>query len=276
MTVTSTLTAHVAPAPVASTFIPTTKPAKINLSATNPVAATSTPSMIEWSRMVFGRLSRQFEYSNGANAVKWAVETFGNGLSIGTGLGASGIVLMDMILRLQPEADIFYIDTGFFFPETHQLIERLEQRYQRRLRRVSTTLTIPQQDRRYGPRLHESDPNLCCNLRKVSPLHQALTDSTAWATALHRDQSETRKQVPMVQWNERYNVVKIAPLAFWSEADIWQYIHENGLPYNELHEKGYPSIGCWPCTRAVEAGESMRAGRWAGTEKTECGLHYQI
>lgn len=254
MTVIATLTAP------AASIVPTLPPA---------------PKPTDW-RLACDRLNRQFEQANGASVMPWAVETFGNGLSIGTGLGVSGIVLMDMTLRLQPDVDIFYIDTGFFFPETHQLIQRLEQRYQRALRRVATPLTLAQQDRRYGPHLHEHDPNLCCQLRKVAPLRQALADSTAWVTALHRDQAETRKHVPIVQWNERYNVVKLTPLACWSEAAIWQYIHAHDLPYNALHDQGYPSIGCWPCTRAIAPGETMRAGRWAGTGKTECGLHYPV
>ena len=230
----------------------------------------------DWMRLVFSRLSHRYQHGSGLDLLAWAAETFGTGLSIGTGFGASGVVLMDLALRTNPDVDIFYIDTGYFFPETLDLIQRLENHYQRNLRRVATDVTIAQQEKRYGPALYANDPNLCCQLRKVGPIKKALADSTAWATALRHDQSSTRKEVPMVQWNERYNVVKIAPLAHWTEADIWQHIHENNLPYNTLHDQNYPSIGCWPCTQAVHEGDDLRAGRWAGFEKKECGLHWEL
>lgn len=236
----------------------------------------SAPNVNDWTRLVFARLSQRYEHSLGSDLLSWASETFGSGLSIGTGLGASGIVLMDMALEIDPDVDIFYIDTGYFFPETIDLIRRLEERYQRNLRRVASEISIPAQEKRFGPALYANDPNLCCQVRKVLPLKKALADSTAWVTALRHDQSSTRKGVPMVQWNERYNVVKIAPLAYWTEADIWQYIHEKGLPYNALHDQQYPSIGCWPCTRPVEPGADLRAGRWQGFDKKECGLHWEL
>lgn len=229
----------------------------------------------DWSRLVFSRLSHRFQNGSGIDLLAWAVETFGNGLSIGTGLGASGIVLIDLALQINPDVDIFYIDTSYFFPETLNLVERLEQHYQRNLRRVSAG-SIEQQDKRFGPQLYANDPNLCCQLRKVAPLKQALADSTAWVTALRRDQSSTRKDVSMIQWNERYHVVKIAPLVYWTEEDIWQHIREYKLPYNPLHDQNYPSIGCWPCTKPVQAGDDLRAGRWQGTEKKECGLHWEL
>jgi len=250
-----------------------------NVSKTPAVAATQASrqtGLQDCTTMVFTRLSHRYQNGNGADLLAWAIGTFGSGLSIGTGLGASGIVLMDMALRIHPDVDIFYIDTGYFFPETYQLITRLEQHYQRSLRRVATITTIEQQEKRYGPQLYANDPNLCCHIRKVSPLKQALADSTAWVSALRHDQSSTRKDVPMVQWNERYNLVKVAPMAHWSEADVWEYIHEYHLPYNELHDNGYPSIGCWPCTQPVKEGEDLRAGRWRGKSKTECGLHWEL
>lgn len=236
----------------------------------------STGEFANWARMVFGRLSRQFEHGDGVALLRWAIETFGTGLSIGTGFGASGIVMMDLALRIYPDVDIFYIDTGYFFPETEQLIQRLEHHYQRNLRRVATETSIEQQEKRYGPKLYANDPNLCCHIRKVTPLQKALADSTAWVTALRHDQANTRKAVPMAQWNERYNLLKLSPMVHWTEDDIWEYIHEHRLPYNLLHDQSYPSIGCWPCTQPVAAGEDIRAGRWKGQNKTECGLHWEI
>jgi phosphoadenosine phosphosulfate reductase len=244
--------------------------------STAGAAPTPAPNFHDWTRLVFGRLNRRYDHSDGIDLLSWASETFGSGLSIGTGLGASGIVLMDMALRINPEVDIFYIDTDYFFPETYHLIQRLEQHYQRGLRRVSPDLTIAQQEKRFGPKLYTNDPNLCCQVRKVAPLKKALAHSTAWVTALRHDQSSTRKEVRMVQWNERYNLVKIAPLVHWTEGDIWEYIHDHQLPYNPLHDRNYPSIGCWPCTKAVEGGDDLRAGRWQGFNKTECGLHSEL
>lgn len=244
-----------------------------------PAASEQVPpqrGLHDWTKTVFAHLNDRYQNGDGVDLLAWSIGTFGAGLSIGTGLGASGIVLMNMALRIQPDVDIFYVDTGYFFPETYQLITQLEQRYQRSLRRVSTEITIEQQEKRFGPQLYTNDPNLCCHIRKVSPLKQALANSTAWVSALRHDQSSTRKNVPLVQWNDRYNLVKIAPLAYWTEADIWQYIHDHNLPYNELHDQGYPSIGCWPCTQPVAEGEDLRAGRWRGKSKTECGLHWEL
>ena len=233
-------------------------------------------SVTDWAHPAVLSLSNRFQNGPALDVLTWAMETFGTGLSIGSGFGASGVVLMDLALRINPDVDIFYIDTGYFFPETLDLVSRLEHHYQRSLRRVVADLTIVQQEKRFGPALHSNDPNLCCQLRKVAPMKQALADSTAWATALRQDQSSTRKDVRMVQWNERYNVVKLSPLVHWTEADIWQFVHENNLPYNTLHDQSYPSIGCWPCTSPVREGDDLRAGRWQGFEKKECGLHWEL
>jgi phosphoadenosine phosphosulfate reductase len=245
--------------------------APISSQATQPVAGVQ-----DWTQLVFARLSHRHQHSDGVDLLEWAIQTFGSGLSLGTGLGASGIVLVDLAMQINPEVDIFYIDTGYFFPETLALVQRLEQHYQRNFRRVASDLTIAQQEKRFGPNLYDNDPNLCCHVRKVLPLQKALADSTAWATALRHDQSSTRREVRMVQWNERYNVVKIAPLAYWTEADVWQYVREHKLPYNPLHDQRYPSIGCWPCTKPVNPGDDLRAGRWQGKEKKECGLHWEL
>jgi phosphoadenosine phosphosulfate reductase len=245
-----------APAPT-----PATKPAK------------AAPGFLQWSYRVFSRLNARLEHATAESIITWAVETFGSGLAVGTSFGASGIVLMDLVLRIQPDADIFYIDTGYFFPETEELVQQVQEHYQRSLRRVTPALTTEEQAAQLGPALYKRDPDLCCHLRKVEPLQAALADSTAWATAIRRDQANTRAHTPAISWNERYDVVKVAPLIQWQETEVWQYIHRHNLPYNVLHDRHYPSIGCWPCTRPVQPGEELRAGRWQGMSKTECGLH---
>ena len=228
---------------------------------------------LDWTHLVFSRLNARYEQGTAESILTWAIETFGTGLAIGTSFGASGLVLMDLALKIQPDVDIFYIDTGYFFPETHILINRIQDHYQRNLRRVLPEQTVTQQAEEYGPALYQRDPDLCCQLRKVVPLKTALQDSTAWATAIRRDQTKTRSQAPAITWNERYNLVKIAPLIHWREEEIWQYVRANKLPYNQLHDQGFPSIGCAPCTRPVQPGEDPRAGRWQGKSKIECGIH---
>ena len=227
-----------------------------------------------WQHAFFARLSRRFESAPAEDILTWAITDFGTGLSIGTSFGASGMVLMDLALRIDPDVDIFYVDTGYFFPETHDLIQRTQERYGRALRRVTPEQTIPRHEATYGPTLYAQDPDLCCQIRKIQPMEAALRDSTAWVSALRRDQSSTRTQTPILRWNGRHGVAKIAPLARWNEEDVWNYVHSHNLPYNELHDRNYPSIGCWPCTRPVKAGDDLRAGRWSGMTKTECGLHW--
>jgi phosphoadenosine phosphosulfate reductase len=251
----------------------TTTTARAVSPPTNKGGPPTAPAFLDWTHLVFSRLNSQFESCSAEHIMSWALETFGSGLSLGTSFGASGIVLMDLTLRLQPDVDIFYIDTAFFFPETKELIRRLEDHYHRPFRRVSTNLSIEEQDEQYGPQLYQQDPDLCCYLRKVEPLQTALNDSTAWATALRRDQSASRTRMPAVVWNERHSVVKLSPLIRWTENDVWDYVRMHRLPYNSLHDRNYPSVGCWPCTRAVKPGEDARAGRWSSSAKTECGLH---
>ncbi len=227
-----------------------------------------------WHTALLDGLNRRFEDAPAQEIVAWALETLGDGLSISTAFGASGMVLIHMALSLDPYVDIFYIDTGYFFPETYALIHRAQAFFGRKFRRVSPQLSVVEQAHHFGPDLHQRDPDLCCHLRKVVPLDRALAGRTGWMAALRRDQAPTRANTPVLRWDTRHNLVKIAPLVRWTETDVWRYIHAHGLPYNELHDRGYPSIGCWPCTRAVQPGEDLRAGRWPGRAKTECGLHW--
>jgi phosphoadenosine phosphosulfate reductase len=227
-----------------------------------------------WQLIFFSRLNRRFEHASAEEILRWAITDFGTGLSIGTGFGASGMVLIDMALRIDPDVDIFYIDTGYFFPETYDLLDRAQHHYQRTFRQITPALTVAEQDATQGADLYARNPDRCCHLRKVEPLAYALRDSTAWVSALRRDQASTRKSTSILRWNAHHGVVKVAPLVQWSESDIWDYIHSHKVPYNELHDQNYPSIGCWPCTRPVQPGEDLRAGRWAGLAKTECGLHW--
>jgi phosphoadenosine phosphosulfate reductase len=219
--------------------------------------------------------NRALEMADPEDIIRWSLAVYGNRLTMGTGFGASGLVLLDMTIRVNPNVDVFFIDTSMLFPETYELKDRLEARYQMQFRRVAG-IGLAAQTAQYGDLLWETAPDLCCGMRKVRPLAAALDGRGAWMAALRRDQSSTRSDTPILQWNERHQVAKIAPLARWSEADCWRYIHHHNLPYNPLHDHGYPSIGCAPCTRSVLPGEDLRAGRWAGhQQKTECGLHFE-
>lgn len=228
----------------------------------------------EWQLAFLSRLNHRFESTSAEEILEWSLGTFGAGLALGTGLGASGMVLIDLALRIDPSVDIFYIDTGYFFAETLELIQRAEEHYGRSFRRVTPAETVAEQNHSEGPALYQRDPDRCCALRKVQPMHRALQDRTAWMSALRRDQGPTRQTTPVLRWSPRYGVVKIAPLALWSEGDIWRYVREKRVPTNALHQQNYPSIGCFPCTQPVAAGATLRDGRWAGLPKSECGLHW--
>ncbi len=226
-----------------------------------------------WQLDSVSQFNRRLEEKSPEEILEWAIEQFGDGFTMGSAFGVSGMALIDMAMRINPDVDIFYIDTGYFFPETLALIDRAQRRYNRPFRRVTPDITIAEQERTHGPDLYRSNPDTCCNIRKVVPMEEALKGSTAWVSALRRDQSPTRAGTPVLRWNDKYSVVKISPLVKWTEADVWAYIHTHDVPYNELHEQNYPSIGCWPCTQAVQPGGDLRAGRWVGINKVECGLH---
>lgn len=204
--------------------------------------------------------------------LRWAVETFDRGLVQVTSLGPSGIVILDHLLQIAPEVAVVTIDTDFLFPETYALIETIQDHYAVELDVRRAGLSPEQQTEMYGPRLWEHEPDVCCHVRKVTPLADALAGRTAWISGLRRDQSPVRADTLLADWDHRHNLVKLNPLARWNGARVWHYIHKHNLPYNRLHDRNYRSIGCTHCTLAVSAGDE-RAGRWQGGVKTECGLH---
>jgi phosphoadenosine phosphosulfate reductase len=187
--------------------------------------------------------------------------------------GTSGMVLLDMAARIAPDVRILTLDTSFLFPETYALIERVEAKYGIRVERVKTEVTPEEQAAQYGEALWERDPDACCRIRKVEPMRKATEGLRAWITGIRRDQSPTRRDTPAVKWDEKFNLVKVNPLVAWTEKDVWGYITSHDVPYNALHDQNYASIGCTHCTRPIQIGEDIRAGRWAGKGKLECGLH---
>ena len=190
-----------------------------------------------------------------------------------TGLGAEGCALIHLIAAARLPVDVFTLDTGVLFPETYTLWQRLEARYGITIRGVVPKETIEQQAVSFGPALWTRDPNRCCALRKLAPLAEELKGADLWITAIRRDQTADRASARVVEPDNRYGLLKVNPLVRWTSNDVWRFIHDHDVPYNPLHDQGYPSIGCQPCTTQVAEGEDPRAGRWRGQEKNECGLH---
>jgi phosphoadenosine phosphosulfate reductase len=219
------------------------------------------------------RIHQLVEHWGPEDLLRWAFVTFGGYIQIASGFGPEGVVLIDIAARVQPEFRIFTLDTEFLFPETYSLMERIEKRYGIRVERLKSALTPEDQESLHGPALWSRDPDACCNLRKIEPLRKKLAQLRAWVTSIRRDQTPERANALKVQWDAKFHLVKINPLADWTSGMVWRYIHDHNLPYNPLHDQGYPSIGCAHCTRSVQAGENARAGRWSGFNKTECGLH---
>jgi phosphoadenosine phosphosulfate reductase len=187
--------------------------------------------------------------------------------------GLGGLVLLDLALRIEAKLAVYYLDTGLLFPETYAFIRRIEERYGIAVSAVAPELTLVQQARQHGEALWERDPDACCSLRKLQPQRAFLKNYDAWITGLHRTDSQSRTDPPRIMWDAGSNVVKVSPLATWTDDDLARYARENDIPHNPLIDEGYASIGCVPCTRRIQPGETTRAGRWAGFEKTECGLH---
>ncbi len=217
----------------------------------------------------------QLEGATALEILRWAASRYGK-LTFATGFGAEGCVVIDLIARHALPIDLFTLDTGVLFPETYALWKQLEQRYGVTIRAVTPALTIPAQALLHGPKLWERDPDRCCELRKIIPLRNALSGFDGWITALRREQTPERATARVVEHDRKFGLVKINPLAAWTHDDVWAHVYANDVPVNELHDQGYPSIGCQPCTSPVAADEDPRAGRWRGNAKKECGLHTPI
>ena len=205
--------------------------------------------------------------------IRWAHAEFGERLCLTCSWQKQSSVLVHMVAaELELEMDVVELDTHLFFRESYETRERLVERYGLSLIRPEI-ITVARQHAAEGPNLWETDPDRCCHVRKVEPLITALRPYDAWISGIRRDQSPSRAGIPKVIWSERYGVWKIHPLAGWDESDVWGYVMANDIPYNPLHDAGYRSIGCIPCTRPTQPDEEERAGRWAGSDKLECGIH---
>lgn len=216
--------------------------------------------------------AERFEHETPEALLEWATKTFPN-ITLACSFGAEDVVLVDMLQKIRPETNIFYLDTDFHFKETYETRDRIAARYGIAFTRMRPLLTPEQQAAEHGDELWKRDPNACCNIRKVEPLTRHLAKYDAWITGIRRDQAPTRANAKKVEYDAKFGLVKFNPLASWTSDDVWAYIRANDVIYNPLHDQSYPSIGCHYCTRPVKPGEDPRAGRWSGTDKIECGLH---
>ncbi|MPZ48278.1 MAG: phosphoadenylyl-sulfate reductase [Dehalococcoidia bacterium] len=231
------------------------------------------PDVKTYDQAAIERLSAQMEGKEPPEILHWAVQEFQPGLTLACSFGGpTGMVILDMIMKIDPTVEVFYLDTDFLFPETYHLRDVCEAKYGFKTIGYQSLLTPSAQAQQHGEALWLSNPDQCCELRKVEPNHRALAGKTAWLAGMRRDQSKTRGDIGIVEWDTKFNLVKVNPLAAWDEKQVWAYVIANNVPYNELHDRGYPSIGCTNCTKPVNPGDDPRSGRWAGLDKEECGI----
>lgn len=206
--------------------------------------------------------------------LRWAVERFHPRLTMATAFGPEGCAILHMLSRIEPNVRVFNLDTGYQFAETLQLRDRIAEAMGIEVELVRAEDSVERYEAANGGPVYVHEPDRCCHDRKIVPLRKAVQGHEAWISSIRADQSAHRAKARVVGWDAKFGLVKVNPLLRWSHRDVWAYVVANDVPYNPLHDSGYPSIGCWPCTRAVASGETdERAGRWAGQAKTECGLH---
>jgi len=227
-----------------------------------------------WNQ-ISGNFTFDDETKGALSVLKWVYSAYPQEeIVYASSFGAEAIVLIDLIQQIKPDAHILFLDTGLHFPETYEVIGKIQARFPAlRIEKKEPELSIDEQAAQYGSALWLRDPNQCCNIRKVIPLQKTLAAKQAWISGLRREQSPTRANTEFVNKDEKFKNIKICPLIHWTWDEVWNYIREKELPYNTLHDQRYPSIGCLPCTKPVHDDGDSRAGRWSGSGKTECGLH---
>jgi phosphoadenosine phosphosulfate reductase len=222
-------------------------------------------------RALAEQAGRDLEGAAALDILRWADEQFGSAWAVASSMADA--VVPSLAAAVRPGVDVLFLDTGYHFAETIGTRDAVAATLPVNVRTLTAKQTVAQQDTSFGPRLYERNPDQCCALRKVLPLRAALKDYVAWASGLRRDEAATRRNVKVVEWDEQRSMVKLNPIAGWTQEDVDRYIADNNILINPLLFDGYGSIGCWPCTRRLKPGEDARAGRWSGTNKVECGLH---
>lgn len=239
----------------------------------DPVTATEPAKPSEELLHELESASSRLENADPADILRWASDRFSPGLTMGTAFGPEGMAIIHILAEVAPHTAIFNLDTGYQFPETLDLRERIVERYGIEVELKQPELTVEQYEHLHHGPLYTKSPDRCCFDRKIKVLWRAIEGKEGWISAIRRDQSPDRADAPIVGWDKKFQLVKVNPLATWTKQQVWKLITDHDIPYNPLHDNGYMSIGCWPCTRAVMPGEDERAGRWSGSAKTECGLH---
>jgi phosphoadenosine phosphosulfate reductase len=228
------------------------------------------PQQLDGHRVA--ELQELLEDMSAEEAIGWVLDRFGRRAMIATSFQRTGSVIVDIATRVDPKARFFYVDTDVLFKETYETRDALEKRYGITFERYAG-ISLEEQAEKHGANLWARQPDACCGIRKVEPMKEALTGARCWVAGVRRSDSQTRSKTPKFAWDRRFGLWKLNPLADWSDDQIWNHIRENDVPYNELHDQGFPSIGCTHCTRPVTGGEEDRAGRWADFDKTECGIN---
>jgi phosphoadenosine phosphosulfate reductase len=244
--------------------------------ATTRAARLSRGSQIEGRsqeelREIVSHVGAELELAPAEHIIEWAAATFGERFCITSSMGDA--VLAHLASKVVPGIDVVFLDTGYHFAETMGTADAVKHTLPVNLITITPRQTVAEQDAEYGAELYKRDPDLCCKLRKVEPLATSLDGYDAWATGLRRAETHNRVTAPVVGWDAKKKKVKVSPIARWTDEQVETYIAENGVLVNPLVYDGYPSIGCWPCTSRVAPGEDPRSGRWAGQNKTECGIH---
>ncbi len=224
------------------------------------------------------KLAADYDSAPVLETLSWIWKRFGTRAAIGTSFQGAGLVMIDHALRAGIRLPVFTLDTGLLFPETYELKEKLEKHWGIEIEAVKPEISVEQQHADFGQDLWKKAPDACCTIRKVEPLKKKFSEIAVWITGLRRQQSEGREKTRIFELyhfdvlRDLY-ILKSNPMANWGREAVWDYLKENGIPYNPLHNRGYRSIGCWPCTRPTAEGENERAGRWTGFDKSECGIH---
>ncbi|MBI2479587.1 MAG: phosphoadenylyl-sulfate reductase [Planctomycetia bacterium] len=248
----------------------------IGFVSTSKLEGKTAPTSLEFTdelRQELAAKSQELESASPQDILRWTVERFAPYFTMATAFGPEGMTIIHMLAEIAPDTPIFNLETGYQFKETLELRERVKDRYGIEIEYKRPELTVEQYEALHGGPLYKTKPDQCCADRKIKLLHDAVIGKHAWASAIRRDQSPDRARASIVGWDKRFGLVKVSPPANWTKQDVWKLITDHDIPYNPLHDQGYTSVGCWPCTRAVLFGEDERAGRWSGFQKTECGLH---
>jgi phosphoadenosine phosphosulfate reductase len=238
------------------------KPPPVTLSGTVP-----TPADLDHEA-----IAAELEQSTALETMEWMFENFGERHYIACSFQKTSSVTAHLASQVNPEARFFYLDTDVLFEESYETRDRLAEALGVEFDRFHN-LTLAEQEAQHGPELWNRDPDACCGIRKVEPMRRALSSVDCWVAGVRRADSSSRSTTPKFGWDKRFNLWKLNPLADWTERDVWNYIREHHLPYNPLHDHGYPSIGCTHCTKPVGPGGDLREGRWSGLAKTECGIN---